>query len=240
MRLISVLFFWCLCLSGFDNLDYGVPGKTEYLVDRVGFAAGYNSADKQPRWTIYCLTREESISSEVRRCTRFTLDQEIPTPHPSSYTGSGYDLGHQVPAADMAFSIIAMRDSFRMSNVCPQVPGMNRGIWKRLEKWLRDTAIREGKIWIATGPVFSRSEKTFSKEYIPVPCAFFKVVYAPHSRKMIAFLVQNVSSDHPVFFFADTVDAVEVITGLDFFSSIPEPEQSELESKIDPDKWKSN
>lgn len=238
MRVISILLLWCLALSGFDNLDFGIPGKAEFVIDRIGFAVGYNSSDKQPRWTIYCLTREEAIASEIQRSTHFTLDPEIPTPRPSSYRGSGYDLGHQVPAADMAFSAIAMRDSFRMSNICPQVPSMNRGVWKRLEKWVRDTAIREGKIWISTGPVFSRSEKTFSKDNIPVPFAFFKVIYAPESKKMIAFLVSNSASDQPVSFFAVTVDAAETATGLDFFPSIREPEQSELESTMDISLWK--
>lgn len=238
MRLIFILFLWCLCLSGFDNLDYGIPGRAEYVIDRVGFAVGYNSADKQPRWTIYCLTRDEAIFSGVPRYSRFVVDPDIPTPRPSSYRKSGYDLGHQVPAADMAFSEIAMRDSFRMSNICPQAPGMNRGIWKRLEKWVQDTAIREGKIWIVTGPIFSRDEKEFSKENIPVPCAFFKVIYAPNSRKMIAFIVPNAASNQPILFFAVTVDAAESATGLDFFSSIPEPEQSKLESKINLIDWK--
>jgi endonuclease G len=45
---------------------------------------------------------------------------------PAHYKGSGFDRGHLAPAGDMR-SDEAMNDSFRLSNVSPQVGnGFNR------------------------------------------------------------------------------------------------------------------
>jgi endonuclease G len=54
------------------------------------------------------------------------------------YEKSGYDRGHLAPAADMGFSKITMAESFYYSNMSPQVPGFNRGIWKQLEEQTRN------------------------------------------------------------------------------------------------------
>jgi endonuclease G len=51
----------------------------------------------------------------------------------SDFKGSGYDRGHLAPAGDMKWSSTAMSESFYMSNMSPQKPGFNRGIWKKLE-----------------------------------------------------------------------------------------------------------
>ena len=37
------------------------------------------------------------------------------------------------PAADMTYSFGSMNDSFFMTNISPQIPGCNRGIWLRVE-----------------------------------------------------------------------------------------------------------
>lgn len=238
MRASILAILLCLTISGFDNLDYGIPGKADYIVDRVGFAIGYSVANKQPRWTVYCLTREEVSKSNLPRLSTFYSESTIPTAKPENYRRSGYDMGHMIPAEDMSFSPDAMQDSFCMFNVCPQVPAMNRGIWKRLECWIRIVAVRYGEVWVITGPVLHKCERRIGNNAIPVPNAFFKVVYVPEPRKMIAFLIPNQESKSSIFTFAVTVDTVETLTGLDFFSMLPKPMQQELESKINISDWK--
>lgn len=51
------------------------------------------------------------------------------------YRGSGYDRGHQVPAADCKFSQEAMNETFYLSNMCPQVgDGFNRNCKQKLNE----------------------------------------------------------------------------------------------------------
>ena len=47
-----------------------------------------------------------------------------------------------------------MKDSFLMSNISPQLPGFNRGIWKRLEEQVRQFALKENTLYVVTGTVF--------------------------------------------------------------------------------------
>ena len=55
---------------------------------------------------------------------------------------------------------------------------------------------------------------------------------------MIGFILPNDGSDKPLQDFAVTVDAVEEATGLDFFSTVPQPKQAQLESTISVQDWR--
>ena len=77
---------------------------------------------------------------------------------PSDYVKSGYDRGHLCPAGDMTQSVEAMSETFYMSNMSPQVPGFNRGIWKSLEEQVRKWG-KEEQIHVVTGPVFENEKE---------------------------------------------------------------------------------
>ena len=55
---------------------------------------------------------------------------------------------------------------------------------------------------------------------------------------MIGFILPNDGSERPLQDFAVTVDAVEVATGLNFFSKVPQPKQEQLESTISVRDWR--
>lgn len=115
----------------------------------------------------------------------------------------------------------------------------NRGIWKKLEAQIRAFAVAEDEIYVVTGPVLP-SEKTITigESKVTVPKYFYKVVYdITPPQKMIAFVLPNEPSKRPLKDFAVTVDYVEGLTGLDFFSLVPEPEQSRLESTFSIEAW---
>ncbi len=225
-----------------DNLALGKPGKADTIIDREGYALGYIKYHEQAAWVIYKLTAAEATTRAAKRSSKFHSDPEIPTGSatPADYTRSGYDRGHLAPSADMAFSVKAMADSFYMSNMSPQVPAFNRGIWKDLEAKVRQFAIKEGEIYVVTGPILPKEKTiTIGENHVTVPDSYYKVVYdLTPPQKMIAFIIPNSGSDKDIFDFAVTVDAVEEATGLDFFSELPVEKQKELESKINVEYWK--
>ena len=227
--------------SRYDNLSFGIPGKADCIVDREGFALGYIEYHEQPAWVIYKLTRAELQAKVAKRTNRFREDPEIPTGSATNadYRKSGYDRGHLAPAADMAFSVQTMADSFFFSNMSPQVPAFNRGIWKRLEEQVRKFALQEGEIMVVTGPVLPKEKSiTIGNNKVTVPDRYYKVVYdLTPPQKMIGFIIPNNGSTRPLQDFAVTVDAVEKETGLDFFSLVPRQEQDRLESTITLDAW---
>ena len=199
----------------YDNLALGIPGKCDTLIDRPGYALGYIEYHKQAAFVIYKLTAR------------------------ADYRRSGYDRGHLAPAADMAFSVQTMADSFFMSNMCPQKPAFNRGIWKRLEEQVRQIAIREKAIYVVTGPILPKKNTvTIGANQVTVLTHYYKVIFdLTPPRKMIGFILPNEGSDRPLEDFAVAVDVVEKAIGLDFFSALPKAVQERLESTISVSAW---
>lgn len=227
--------------SGYDNLTLGIPGPADTIIEREGYALGYIEKHEQPAWVQYVLTADEVSRATVNRSDDFRADPYVPTGSatPQDYTRSGYDRGHMAPAADMAYSDQTMSDSFYMSNMSPQTPQFNRGIWSKLEKQVRHFATREKRIVVVTGPILP-AEKTITigVNDVTVPQYFYKVIYDTTSpEKMIAFVLPNRGSNADLRTFVVTVDYVEELTGLDFFPLLPQPLQEELESSIDINAW---
>ena len=125
-----------------------------------------------------------------------------------------------------------------MTNISPQIPGCNRGIWKRLESQVRRWAVKEEKLYVITGPIFSRKPHRMKKSRIPVPVAFYKVILdLTPPLKMIGFIVPNETSKRRIASFAVSVDEVERITGYDFFSELDDELENILERSANFQAW---
>ena len=224
-----------------DNLDLGVPGKCDQVVEREGYALGYVEAWEQPAWVAYRLTKDEVMNRKASRADAFMADPEVKTgsASPEDYSGSGYDRGHLAPAGDMHWSGKTMLESFYMSNMSPQEPSFNRGIWSRLEQAVRRFAYSEGSVFVVTGPIVTGDDtKTIGANKVRVPGFYYKVVYdETPPEKMIGFILPNEGSKKPLDGFVVSVDDVEEATGLNFFSALPEDVQNRLESSSDADLW---
>lgn len=110
---------------------------------------------------------------------RFIEDTRCPLPRatPNDYTHSGYDRGHLVPAADRSASISSMKSTFIMSNVCPQVPSLNRGQWKRLEDACRSYARNGHPLSVHVDAVWWQADtQRIGKNGVAVPHGFVKTV----------------------------------------------------------------
>ena len=221
--------------------NLGIPAEPDLLLQKKGFTLGYSLQYRQAVWVAYTLTAENLQAKQVRRRDQFRADPEVKNHpvHPKDYTRSGFDKGHLAPVADMTYSFGSMSDSFFMSNISPQIPGCNRGIWKRLENQVRHWAVKEGKIYIITGPIFSEKPAVMKTAAIPIPVAFYKVILdLTPPMKMIGFIVPNQTSKRRIASFAVSVDEVERITGYDFFSQLDDELENSLEANIDIFTWK--
>lgn len=240
-------FLFCILIAqvafAFDNLELGTPAKADAIIDREGYALGYSAQHKQPLWVTYKLTRAEVKAKRVSRKGKdFTSDPAltVAAAQLSDYRRSGYDRGHMAPAADMGFSEKTMRESFYLSNICPQEKDFNSGIWADLEQKMRYWATVEGEIYIVTGPIFSKTEmKTIGRNRVTVPVAFYKAVLdVSGTPKAIAFLLPHQDSDKDLKTFVITIDELEERTGLDFFQALPDNIEDSIESTLSSDEWK--
>ena len=139
----------------------------------------------------------------------------------------------------MFFSMKTMSESFYMSNMSPQTPQFNRGIWSKLEKQVRHFATKEKRIVVVTGPILpAEKTNTIGANRVTVPEYYYKVIYdTTPPEKMIAFVLPNKGSSADLRTFVVTVDKVEELTGLDFFSAVPKEKQEQMERTITVENW---
>ena len=202
----------------------------------------YSEPDRLSEWVAYELHSGELIKEASRDGKRFEQDTTIQGGvRYSEYTKSGYDRGHLAPAADMAFSDEAMTESFLMSNVAPQLPSFNRGIWNKLEGKVRDWASTGEALYVVTGSCWDSTSAGLKETGIPVPGYFYKVIFDTNrkSRGMVVFLIpHNDAPRNSLFDYVITVDSLEVLTGIDFFGQLPDSLENELESQVRVRLWK--
>ena len=133
-----------------------------------------------------------------------------------------------------------MRQSFLLSNICPQAPNLNRGDWNELEQACRKWAKQYDGVYVVCGSIFykSKRQRTIGKHRIPVPDAFFKVVLRMgDAPRAIGFLYKNMDGNRPKGDYANTVDEVERITGLDFFPALPDDIERKVEAECNLADW---
>lgn len=235
-------------ISSDKQLEIPAPltNRSELILHRKGYTASYNKDLKIANWVAWQLTPEKLVERESR------TDKFLPDPDLSEdeavttndYKGAGLDRGHLCPAGDNRWHWKAMQESFYMTNICPQDHNLNRGDWKELEEACRTWAQKEGKIYIVCGPIlYNQKHRTIGKQHrITVPEAFFKVVLCMNSKspKAIGFIYKNASGNHPLDSYVNSVDEVERITGIDFFTALPDDMEKKVEAAYDLQLWKKN
>ena len=201
------------------------------VIKHAGYAFQYSEKHEQAFWVGYELTKKETEKAFDR------TDEFIPDPAVSTgtatvgdYSKSGYDRGHLAPAADMGWSQQAMAESFYFSNMSPQVPGFNRGIWKRLEEQVRTWAEILDTIYVVTGPVLSPTLPKIGPNQVSVPKYYFKALISIKAKKGIAFLMPNNKSDLTILEYAMSIDQLEKMLDRDLFHALPDPLEEQLEA----------
>ncbi|NVO02294.1 MAG: DNA/RNA non-specific endonuclease [Bacteroidetes bacterium] len=211
------------------------------IIKHFAYTLSYSEQDEQAYWVAYEL-KGENIGDGVERADKFVPDPlvKMGSATNSDYKKSGYDRGHLAPAADMKWSSVAMKECFYYSNMSPQVPSFNRGIWKKLEEKVRVWAKEKGVLYIATGPVLSGTMANIGPNKVSVPNYYYKAILFNNGAqsKAIGFYLPNEGVDKSILSFAITIDKLEEMTGLDFFYNLPDNVESSIESKLDLNYWK--
>lgn len=220
-----------------EYVRYGIPSDKGDLLCRKGYALAHNPERKTADWVAERLTREK-VNTALPRSDDFRADPDLEPGRRaelSDYRNSGFDRGHMAPAANMRWDERTMSESFFLSNMSPQIgPGMNRGIWARLEELVRKWAVTRAEVYVFTGPIYApigTPPKTIGSNRVAVPSHFYKIVFDPVRVEAIAFVIPNRSlntKDLPNFI--ATVRDVETVTGLNFLSEINEHVQELVET----------
>lgn len=226
----------------YEQLHIPAVKKNEIKICHNYWCFVYSEVHEQSKWVAYKLT-SQMISGDEERDNNFKPDPLVDTgsADDKDYKSSGYDRGHLAPAADMSFDKTALEESFFFSNISPQVPGFNRGIWKKLETYVRSAAKSLGTVYVVTGPILSSGLSEIGENGVDVPEKYYKTIlyFSDTLITGIAFIMPNQKvNDNDIFKYTATIDELEKICGIDFWPTLPYFIEKKTEKQINIDFWK--
>jgi endonuclease G, mitochondrial len=254
MKIVSILFvalFSLISCSLFqtsysDNESPSQQNKDQFYGDTIKvkvlhynfMTVGFSETYKQALWVSYQLC-DSMLVKNVKRLSGFKTDPQVKgfLATDADYKGSGYDKGHLKPAANCTWDSIAMFESFYYTNVSPQVPSFNRGIWSRLEDMERKITDKYSCIEVVNVPLFDTIKEYIGPGKVPVPHAFGKAFLVEEKGiyKCIAFFLHNEGkpADFSVLSSAAiSVDSLEKRSGINLFWYLADSTQTRMEAII--------
>lgn len=221
----------------------GQPAPTDIrIINRGEFLIGWSDSLRHPLWCAYHVTPE--AKHDVGKRPGFVMDRAITAaPKPGDYAKSGYDRGHMVPnyAIITRYGEEARRKTFMMSNIAPQTPALNRGVWREVEHRIADLwTKRYGEIWVIVGCIPSSSRETLSGSDIDVPDAYYQLIIAQEGMNVRALAMlfdRNVAWREWAGRNIISIDQLEKLTGLDFNPDLPAFIQDPLEAETPSRLW---
>ena len=233
---------------------YGIPHAHRivgpfHVLKNVGYVSGYDSGIQDPRWVatrFFAVDHPKSAArpSEFSPDPRIEPQYQVDTHY---WTRSGYDRGHMAPnwGVSTCYGRNAQIETFLLTNVVPQTPALNRGLWETLEKIIsNDYAERFGEVWVITGPIFSKSPTTLRDGKVWIPDKCYKIVLRVDSNAtphVLAFeMPQDIPMDHQqsaLLSYLTTVQQVETDTGVTFFDELEPEKRKGLERSKSEELW---
>ena len=212
------------------------------LLKRYAYRSWYNESLHLPLAVSWYLTGDHTRGNYQRKNQVFHPDSEVKNPVTThDYVQSGYDRGHMCPAGDNKWNEKALEETFLMTNVCPQNHNLNKNDWNDLELLCRQWARKYNKVYIVCGPILrgtQHQEIGPRQRRITVPEAFYKVVLRMgKTPAAIGFIYDNKGRRQPMEQAVCTVDDLEQLTGLDFFSALDDKTEARIEAKASLSDW---
>jgi len=240
-----------------SNLTFGNPSNAatspnNYFLRREEYSLSYNSSNGTPNWVSWHLN--SAWTGSRGRCNCFMQDTSLPdgifSPTENDYSGSGFQRGHMCPSADRDLTDQENANTYFMTNMAPQTIGNNLGPWADFERYLRSLTRSGSEIHIIAGPAGTGGTGTrgfrerIAGGRINVPDSFWKVaLILPNGANDISrvttstrVIAVNMPNDQGVSSnwrnFVTTVDAIEALTGFDFYENVPDAIESVIEARL--------
>jgi endonuclease G len=177
------------------HAPFGLPQTGHQLqpICREAYLVGYDAQAKIPEFVMWTLTPQHALGCVVRS-NGFAADQSIQGgATPQDYAASGYDKGHMAPDGDQSWDQQVEFESFLMTNMTPQAPALNRGIWKLLETSVRGWVFQGNQNFsIISGAVYAPGDKQIGKGVV-VPHAFYKIVVDDATGQVAGWMFPHVA-----------------------------------------------
>ncbi len=220
--------------------------RTRHLIQRAQYALDYNDTTREPNWVAWNLTSTD-VGSSGR--ADFITDTSLPAAFyrvtHADYTNSGFDRGHMCPSADRSVTVADNEVTFLMSNILPQAPDNNQGVWASFETYCRTLAAAGNEILITSGP--SGFAGTSIASGVAIPGHVWKIaVVVPlgagtalsritSATRVIAIKIPNIQGvrSNPWQQYVTSAAQLETDTGYRFFTDLPAAIAAELRTRVD-------
>lgn len=245
-----------------SNLLMGNPSGAQpaivmvdnYLIDQGYYTESYSSSRGIPNWVSWHLDATNITNASPRRddfAGFIGLPNTFYHVESTSYSGSGFDRGHNCPSADRTSSADANSSTFLMTNMIPQAPNNNRQTWANMENYLRTQVVAGNEVYIVMGSYGvggTGSKGTVNKidnDKITVPSNVWKIaVIVPAGNndanrvaadtRVIAVNTPNINTTNGDWKqYRVTVRDIEKATGYNLLSNLPQNVQDAVETKKD-------
>ena len=220
---------------------------TNYLIARPQYALSYNNTTREPNWVSWNLTTADVGTSG--RSANFFQDTTLPAGFyqvlTTDYSGSGYDRGHMCPSGDRTITDADNEATFFMTNMIPQAPDNNQGVWANFESECRSIAAAGNEVLIISGPSGYAGATIASgvaiagytwKIAVVVPVGSGTAVSRITSAtRVIAIKIPNIAGvrSTPWQNYITTAGQIETDTGYTFFTELPASVATALRAKIE-------
>ena len=242
-----------LTLGNPSGATADVAQPTNYLLLKPQYALSYHRDRGTPNWVSWHLSTDWRGSAA--RQDDFRPDATLPAGwyqvQANSYTGSGFDRGHNCPSADRTKTVADNSATFLMTNMMPQAPRNNQQTWANLEDYTRAFLSGDNEVYIICGS-YGRGGTgtngflaTLDQGRVTVPARCWKVVVilprgtndatrVAGSTRVIAIDTPNDNSVSTTWgTYRTSVDAIEAATGYDLLSAVPTAVQQVIEARVD-------
>ncbi|OCX50444.1 endonuclease [Mucilaginibacter sp. PPCGB 2223] len=245
-----------------SNLLFGNPSNAatisndNYLFDQHYYVESYNATRAEPNWVSWHLDASNTTNAQGRldNFAAFSgLLAGMYAVQSNSYSGSGFDRGHNCPSADRTSSFNANAATFLMTNMIPQAPNNNQQTWGNLENYLRSLTSSGYEVYIIMGSYGSGgtgslggTTTSINNGHIAVPSNVWKVaVILPvgngdlarvsSSTRVLSVNTPNVNSINSDWKkYIVTMKSIEDATGYKILSALPASVHDALAVKTDP------
>jgi endonuclease G len=245
-----------------NNLAMGNPSgavadatnyPNNYLLTKTQYTLSYSRDQGKPNWVSWHLSA--AWLGSTARQDNFAADASLPSSWyhvgATSYSGSGFDRGHNCPSADRTGSVADNSATFLMSNMMPQAPTNNQQTWAGLENYCRTLVNAGNELYIIAGSYGKGGTgsngytTTIDGGHITVPSNCWKVIVVlpvgtsdisrvTTTTRVIAVNMPNTNSISTSWgSYRTTVNAIESATGYDLLSAVSSTIQTTIESKTD-------
>ncbi|MDB6122011.1 MAG: non-specific endonuclease [Pedosphaera sp.] len=222
---------------------------SHYLIQRTVESIDFSDSFGEPNWTSWDLTSSDIGTSG--RSTTFFTDTTLPAGFyevkTGDYTNSGFDRGHMCPSYDRTDNTTDNDLVFYMSNIIPQTPDNNQGVWQNFESYCQTLAQSGNELLLTCGPSSFNGSRIQPSGKVSIPGYTWKIaVVVPSgsgsalsrittSTRVIALKIPNIAGirSTPWTNYITSANQIQADTGFTFFTTLPSSVATVLRAKVD-------